>query len=128
MPHYYASVTYRKTRRPPATYSADTGVVVDRCRADGGDEDAIALLPGIFSNGITEEALIRKMTREEAHKYPVGAYPQIYQTLLRSSENGRSHCRLCAVGADEGGWKKPRDALRHLKRDHFGIGDTCIQW
>ena len=96
MPHYFASVTYRKTRHPPATYSADTGVVVERCRADGGDEGAIALLPGTFSNGITEEALIRKMTREEAHKYAVGACPRIYQTLL-CNETGRFHCRLWRV-------------------------------
>jgi len=126
--HPCANAIYRKTRRPPAEYSADIGVVVKRCRANGGEEDAIALLPEIFIDGISGEALIRNMTSEQARKHSGGTSTQVYRTLLRGDDAGRVHCRLCAVGADEGGWKNPRDALRHLKRNHFGIGDTCIQW
>ena len=127
-PHPYANVVYRKTSRPPVGYSADIQVVAERCRADGGEEDAIALLPEIFSTEISEEALTRKMTREEARKHLGSASTQAYRMFLRSDGAQRFHCRLCAVGAKEGGWKKARDALRHLKRDHFGLGDTCTLW
>jgi hypothetical protein len=48
--------------------------------------------------------------------------------LLHTNEGKRFHCRLCAVGADEGGWKQARDVLRHLKRDHFGAGARCHRW
>jgi hypothetical protein len=126
--HPYATVVYRKTRRPPAEYSSNIRVVEERCRAEGGEEDAIALLPDIFSDGISEAALTRKMTREEAGKHSGRASTQVYQILLREDESGRAHCRLCAVGANEGGWKKARDVLRHLKRDHFGLGKGCPRW
>ena len=126
--HPYATVICRKTARPPAVYSPDVQVVVERCQADGGEVDSIDLLPDIFFEGVSEKALTRKVTREEADKYHGGASMPIYQVLLRIDEAGRFHCRLCAVGANEGGWKKPRDALRHLKRDHFGLGDTCTLW
>lgn len=126
--HPYATVTYRKTRRPAATYSSDIQVVVERCQAGGGEENAIDLLRDILSDGVSEKTLARKMTREEAHKYHSGAPTQVYQMLLRNDEAGRFHCKLCAVGANEGGWKKPRDALRHLKRDHLGLGHTCTLW
>ena len=128
MYHPYSTVVYRKTPRPPAVYSGDIRVVVERCRADGGEEDAIALIPDIFSNEIAERALTRKMTRDEARKYVGGTPMQVYRILLRSDETGRFHCRLCPVDADEGGWKKARDALRHLKRDHFGLGNSCTRW
>ena len=126
--HPYVTVTYRKTPRPPAIYSSDIQVVVERCRAGGGEESVIGLLPDIFSDGISEKALIRKMTREEARKYNAAAPTQVYRRFLREDEAMRFHCRLCSVGDDGCGWKNPRDALRHLKRDHFGLGHTCTQW
>ena len=127
-PHIYDNVVYRKTRRPPAEYSPDVGIVVEGCRADGGEEHAIALLPVIFSGGISEKALTRKMTREEARKHHNGISTQVYRMLLRSDKTGRFHCRLCAVGANQNGWKNAKDVLRHLKRDHFGLVNVCQRW
>ena len=130
--HPYATVSFRKTRRPPAVYSADIRVVTANCRERGGEENAIRLLHNIFSDGISDPALTRTMTGEEALKHSGdgggGAYMQVYRKLLRSDATERFHCRLCAIGANEGGWKKARDALRHLKRDHFGLGTTCALW
>ena len=140
IPPKYDNIAYRKTSRPPAAYSPDIQVVVEGCRADGGEERAIALLPKIFSRGITEEALTRKMTREEVRKHyceaskhhsaSSGRRPcmQVYRTLLRGDEGGRSHCRLCSVDANQNGWKNAKDVLRHLKRDHFGLVHVCPRW
>lgn len=127
-PHIYDNVVYRKAPRPPAAYSPDIRVVADNCRADGGEEDAIALLQTIFSIGISEQALIRKLTREEARQHHSRAPTQVYRILLRNDEAGSSHCRLCTAGANENGWKNARDVLRHLKRDHFGLVDVCERW
>ena len=125
----YNNIVYRKTRRPPAAYSPDVRAVAECCRADGGEEHAIALLPKIFSNGISEKALTRKMTREEARKHHNSrALMQVYRMLLRSDEAGRFHCRLCAIDANQNGWKNARDVLRHLKRDHFGLEKVCSRW
>ena len=122
------NIVYRKTRRPPALYSPDIRVVAESCRADGGEEHAIALLPDIFSNEMTEKALTRKMTREEARKHHNGVSTQVYRMLLRSDDTGRSHCRLCSVDANQNGWKNAKDVLRHLKRDHFGLVNACSIW
>jgi len=124
-------MSFRKTYRPPAMYSADICVVTANCRERGGEECAIALLPNIFSDGVSERALTRKMTEEEARKNNGGGggtSTHVYQMLLRSDATERFHCRLCAIGANEGGWKKARDVLRHLKRDHFGLGTSCTLW
>jgi len=126
--HKYDNVAYRKTRRPPAAYSPDVRIVAEGCRADGGEEQAIALLPRIFSVGVSEKALTRKMTREEARKHRSPTFTQVYRVLLRSDSAGRFHCRLCAIGANEGGWKNAKDVLRHLKRDHFGLVNVCPKW
>ena len=128
-PHKYDNIVYRKTRRPPAAYSPNVRVVAEGCRADGGEEHAIALLPKIFANGISEKALTRKMTREEARKHHNSrAFMQVYRMLLRIDEAGRFRCRLCAIDADQNGWKNARDVLRHLKRDHFGLEKVCPRW
>jgi hypothetical protein len=128
MPHIHDNVVYRKTRRPPAAYSPDIRVVTQGCRTDGGEEHAIALLPEIFSGGISEKALTRKMTRGEARKHHGGVSTQIYRILLRRDRAGRFHCRLCAADANENGWKNAKDILRHLKRDHFGLVKVCSIW
>jgi hypothetical protein len=126
-PHIDDNIIYRKIRRPPAAYSPHLWVVVEGCRANGGEELAIALLPGIFSGGVSEAALTRKMTREEARKYHGHVSTQVYRVLLRSVA-GRYHCRLCAVDANQNGWKNAKDVLRHLKRDHFGLVKMCPVW
>ena len=74
--HIYDNVAYRKTRRPPAEYSPDVGIVEESCRADGEEEHAIVLLPVIFSGGISEKALTRRMTRQEARKHYNGISTQ----------------------------------------------------
>jgi hypothetical protein len=127
-PRISDNVVYRKTRRAPAAYSPDVRVVAEGCRADGGEEDAIALLPQIFSSGILEKALTRKMTRVESRKHHCGAFTQVYRMLLRSDNAGRFHCRLCAIGANQGGWRHAKDVLRHLKRNHFGLVNVCPKW
>ena len=130
-PRIYDNIVYRKTRRPPAAYSPDIQVVAESCRTDGGEEHAIALLPDIFSGEVSERALTRKMTREEARKHrhhQSGASTPVYRMLLHSDDAGRSHCRLCAVGANQNGWKNAKDVLRHLKRDHFGLVHVCPRW
>jgi hypothetical protein len=126
--HPYTRISFRKTTRPAADYTPIVELVQARCVVDGGDPAAIGLLRSIFSGGISVNALTRRMTRDEAREYNCGAPGEMFRGLLRNDEDKRFRCRLCAVGADEGGWKQARDALRHLKRDHFGLGVRCHQW
>jgi hypothetical protein len=122
------TVIYRKRPRPAETFDGDVIQVQARCAARGGDPAAIALLPVIFPDGISQNALTRQMTSNESGEYHSGHSGQVYRIILRIDEEKRFRCRLCAVGSDERGWKHARDALRHLKRDHFGLGDRCNAW
>ena len=126
--HPCVTLSYRKQPRPAAMFDANVAQVQAQCIAGGGDPTAIALLPAIFVEGIRQKALMRKMTSSEAYDYHNGRPGQAYRILLRVDQDKRFHCRLCAIGADEGGWKHARDALRHVKRNHFGLGDRCNEW
>jgi len=127
--HTSSAISYRKHSRPAATFDADVIQVQARCTDAGGDPAAIEQLPSIFVEGITQTALTRSLTRNEAFEYHGGRTGKVYRVLLRvDEEEKRFHCRLCAIGDDEGGWKHAKDALRHLKRDHFGLGTRCDRW
>jgi len=134
--HTHARVTFhpsriiscRKQPRPAAAFDPDVIQVQARCTTGGGDPASIGLLPAIFAGGISQNALTRQLTKSEADDYHNGRAGQVYRILLQIDENKMFHCRLCAVGADEGGWKYAKDALRHLKRDHFGLGTHCGRW
>ena len=117
-----------KRRCPAAEYTPDIRELQARCLASGGDSEAVDLLPCIFSQEISQEALLRPLTGIEAHHHTEGIPSRAYRILLRVDEENRFHCRLCAVNGDEGGWKRARDVLRHLKRDHFGLGNYCEMW
>jgi hypothetical protein len=126
--HPSRSISYRKQPRPAVTFDANIIQVQARCAAAGGDSAAIELLPAIFVEGISQQALMRQLTSSEAFDYHGGRAGQVYRVLLRVDEGQRFHCRLCAIGTDEGGWKHAKDALHHLKRDHFGLGNHCARW
>jgi len=126
--HSIGIISYRKRPRPAATFDGNVAQVQAQCVACGGDPAAIAILPAIFIDGISQEALTRQMTNSESSKYHSGQPGQVYRTLLRIDEEKRYRCRLCAIDTDGRGWKHARDALRHLKRDHFGLGDRCNDW
>ena len=121
-------LVYRKPRRPAAEYTSDIRELQVRCLAGGGDPEAVDLLPCVFPQEISQEALLRPLTGIKAHHHTEGTPSQAYRILLRVDEENWFHCRLCAVNADERGWKSARDALRHLKRDHFGLGNYCEMW
>jgi len=71
---------------------------------------------------------MRPLTSREACNYHGGRTGQVYRILHHIHEDRRSYCHLCAIGDDEGGWKRVKDALRHLKRSHFGLGMQCDRW
>ena len=126
--HPYTRLSFRKRTRPAAEYTPDIQLIQARCLADGGDPEAVNFLPAIFTNDISTKALTRRMTRDEAREYNHDAPGQIFLVVLRVDEDKRYHCRLCAIGANEGGCKCAKDVLRHLKREHFGLGTRCDRW
>jgi len=119
-------------RKPrPIPYERNLVRLQQRCRRQGADEGAIGLLGKVFANGVSLEALTRQVTDTEAETKEFGIdNGKVYNALLGylDEEDGvvpRYNCRLCH---SEQTWKHPRDVLRHLRREHFGLADVCDQW
>ena len=126
--HPPTRVSFRKKTRPAADYTPNLALVQARCITDGGDPAAINLLQIPFADGISTEALTRRMTRDKARKYNQGTFGQVFRMFLRVDEENRFRRHLCAFGTDEEGWKHAKDVVRHFKRDHFGLGTGCNRW
>ena len=119
----------RKTRA--VGYEGDVVLLQQRCRGQGADEGAVVLLTKVFANEVSLEALTRPLTDVEAGTEEFGmGTGKVYTAFLGStSKEGhvspRYVCRLCHGGQT---WKHSKDVLRHLRRDHFGLAETCKNW
>ena len=120
----------------PVGYEPDIGKLQDRCRLSGAEDTAVDMLPAIFLAGITLEALTRHRTSTEIETAQFGSgggpvYIALLEQVMKAEGEGSViayRCRLCPNGGDAFAWKKPRDALRHLRRNHLGLGDCCPRW
>jgi len=146
MPHNYegstphwvsknATSSQRGCRLPAAPHELNIRKLQQRLILEGGDLGAIKLVERVFSKGVTMEALTRRLTREEAalHTFGYRAGP-LYLAFLEPIEkaNGalpcRYQCRLCPNDGKVLTWKHHRDVLRHLRKEHFGLGEKCRAW
>jgi len=110
---------------PAEAFEGDVLKLNERLLRKGADPTAVGVCTRIFSEGISIAALEVPMTREESEEH--GVIGKRYRMLLkRSTESGgiKNRCRLCSKeGCIE--YKNHRDALRHLLKDHFGMGYEC---
>lgn len=118
-------------KSPPVGHEGDIMLLQQRCRRQGAGEDVIGLIPKIFASGVNLEALTRPLTDLEVETLEFGVRSgKVYTAFLAptNEEEGvppRYACRLCHR---DQAWKHSKDALRHLRRDHFGLADVCKNW
>jgi hypothetical protein len=96
----------------------------------GADKQVVELCDQVFEDGVTIEALEKRMTAEQCESLGVRDGKQFRRFLdICEGSNGqmteRHRCRLCSPGKL---YKNHRDALRHLLKDHFGLGFRCGRW
>jgi len=122
----------RPSCRPvlPTDFEGNVAMLKKRLRMKGAKEWAVERCDTIFENGVTIEALERRMTREQCDLLNVRDGKQFRLFFeFAGNANGqmtRQHrCGLCTPGKE---YKNHRDALRHLLKDHFGLGFRCGQW
>lgn len=119
----------RKSR--PVQYEDNLGRLQQRCRKQGADEGAIGFLGKVFANEVSQRALMRPLTDAEVETMELGiVMGMVYTAFLEPTDEGedvssRYICRLCHRDRT---WKHSKDVVRHLKRDHFGLADTCKEW
>jgi len=116
-------------KKPAAEYEPDPIKLEALCQLRGGTEFACQWIPIVFKNGVTLEALLRrlKLTEIESMNFLGGFEPFLaYHGFLQVSEDG-FECCLCTVGK-RAWWRNKKDAVRHFRKFHFGLADQCITW
>ena len=120
---------YDKPRNKPAVpYEPNLPTLQELSRQRGGQDFAIAWILRAFTNGVTAKALSRALREDEIN----GVYhdhgfhlSQAYDGFLEKVDD-RFECGLCAE-EKRANWNK-KDAIRHFRKFHFGIGQTCGTW
>ena len=127
---YEGTVFDRPGKKVAAKYESDPYKLQKLCRQRGGKDFAVAWISEIFVDGATVDALVRPLTMLEADAMPLrlpGFKPtQGYDGFLERT-NERFECGLCP---DEKrmSWKNKKDAVPHLRKFHFGLGNYCTAW
>jgi hypothetical protein len=122
-----------RRRLPAEEFEDDIPKLIKRLTIQGVNRSAVELSSAIFAQGVSLEALKARMTRKECEKHGLrsGMRYRMLLEVVKVMKAGvlmdRHFCRLCHRG-DAADYKHHRDALRHLLRDHFGIGFQCTQW
>jgi len=118
----------RRKQRAPHESVLET--LQERCRKQGGDDEAIGHLSAIFEEGVNAKALSRKITEEEIANQVFGPSTeprQVYWALLgQHIKDGfiRYTCRLCPE-AKRYPYKNGKDVVPHIRKCHISIeGET----
>lgn len=110
---------------PAEEFEGDILKLKGRLLREGAEPAAVGVCTKIFGEGISIAALEVSMTRKESEEH--GVIGKRYRMLLeRRTELGaiENRCRLCGrKGSFK--YKNHRDTLRHLLKDHFGMGYEC---
>lgn len=122
-----------RRRLPAEEFEEDISKLTNRLIIQEVDRAVVELCSAIFAQGVSLEALNARMTRKECEKHGLrsGMRYRMLLDVVKVIEDGvlvdRHVCRLCH--RDEApAYKHHRDALRHLRRDHFGMGFQCTKW
>jgi hypothetical protein len=119
----------RPGKKPAVTRELSVPRLQELSRQRGGQDFAIAWIAKAFSDEVTAGALTRALLEEEinAVDYDHGfRLSRVYDGFLEKVGD-RFACGLCPEGK-KANWKNKKDAVRHFKKFHFGIGETCGTW
>ena len=120
----------RPGKKAAAEHEPDPNELRKRCWQRGGKDFAVTWLSEIFVDGVTVGALMRPLTMLEVDamtlRHPGFTPAQGYDGFLERT-NERFSCGLCPDGKRMH-WENKKDAVRHLRKFHFGLADRCIDW
>ena len=116
-------------KKPAVEYESDPIKLRDSWRRRGGANFACQWILTVFKDGVTLDALTRrlKLTEIEAMNFTGGFEPCLAYDGFLAKVDDDFECCLCAVG-ERVWWKNKKDAVRHLRKFHFGLADQCTTW
>lgn len=126
-----ARVYDRPGRKPPAPYECDPLELQKRCKRRGGSEFAVTWVMVAFKRGVSLDALVRTLDLAEvksadhrvSNRFKLR---QAYDGFLAKIDH-HFECGLCEEG-NRTHWVHKKDAVRHLRKFHFGLADRCSIW
>jgi hypothetical protein len=119
----------RPGKEPAAEFEPNPVKLRESCERNGGSAFAVDWTLVVFKHGVNKEALLRSLNRSEIGRmhFRGGFVPrQAYDGFI-SKIGDRFECGLCEEG-ERTCWKNKKDAPRHLRKFHFGLGDPCNIW
>ena len=122
-------VYYQPGRRPAAEYESDPIKLQASWRRRGGTDFACQWILTVFKNGVNLNALTRrlKLAEIEGMNFPGGFEPCLAYDGFLEKVHDDFECCLCIVDKRVW-WKNKKDAVRHLRKFHFGLADQCTTW
>ena len=121
----------RPGKKPAVPYRRDPLELQKHCKLRGGCDFAVDWIMVAFRNGVSLEALIRTLDLAETESSDRSAsngfqLRQAYDGFLVQTGH-QFECGLCKEGKRTH-WRHKKDAVRHLRKFHFGLADRCRMW
>jgi len=119
----------RPGREPAVKFEPDAIKLQASCKRHRGSSFAVDWIVVVFKHGVTKEALLRPLDSNEVDQmdFPGGFEPRWAYDGFIFKIGDRYECGMCKEGK-ETHWKNKKDAPRHLRKFHFGLGDQCRIW
>ena len=121
----------RPGKKPAVPYRRDPLELQKLCQRRGGCDFAVDWIMVAFQRGVSLEALIRTLDPAEVENVDWSAsngfqLRQAYDGFLVKIGH-QFECGLCKEGKRTH-WVHKKDAVRHLRKFHFGLADRCRIW
>ena len=119
----------RTTRGAVVQFEADANTLATRLLNEGADSTAVEFLSNqVFNNGVSARALtVKSGCREQSTN--TSSTRSNYRRLLADVERkdgSKGYCCLLCPQGRRKEYKNPQDSIRHLRKAHLGITESCI--
>ena len=121
----------RPGKKPAALYRRDPLELQRHCKQRGGSSFSVNWIMVAFKHGVSLDALVRPLDFTEVE---VADRSSNHGFELRQAYDGflakighQFECGLCKEDK-RAHWVHKKDAIRHLRKFHFGLADRCGMW
>jgi len=123
----------RPGKKPAVPYTRDPLELQALCKRRGGSDFAVDWIMVAFKHDVSLDALLRTLSFAEVENVNRSTTSangfklrQAYDGFLAKIGHD-FECGLCEEG-NRTHWVHKRDAVRHLRKFHFGLADRCRIW
>ena len=121
----------RPGKKPAAPYTRDPLELHRHCKRHGGSDFAVDWIMVVFQHDVSLDALVRCLDFTEVERADRSInngfeLRQAYDGFLVKIDH-HFECGLCKE-KKRTHWVHKKDAIRHLRKFHFGLADQCRMW